>query len=267
MIANFDHRSMEAWMDLNHPATHRQLRTARVADAMSLVAATNTSAVIAPSNACLTGPDAESAKKSTDWENNPILGAVNVAQMARIAAGYNPTDLSNAGATSAEYQDFLKRLVTCPLYSIKMTDHLSVKRESSDWDSVITSIADTFEGIADKDKGQIVNGLKSLAQAASSKMETTEKESLFVQNAINVDGVISLYIYSASTSFYEKKGKGYDTKSNEFDVVRLRMEFQTALWPDYWEKIKKRFDGTVDDWISDNSTTTAGTNPIPALAS
>lgn len=266
MNQSFRHESMESWIHVNHPESHRRILTPEISDRLLMMAKSADPPALAPSMACLTGQDADSAKNNSDWKNNPLLGAVNLAQMARNAAGYNPTNLDDAGATSTQYEDFLRRLVTCPLYNIKLSDRVHVKRETSDWNDVINSIADTFEGIAEKDKGSIVKGLKNLAQAASSKMKTEQTQAVFVQNAMEVDKVISLYLYSSKTSFYEDKGKGYDTKSNEFDVLRLRLEFQQQLWPDWWEKVKKAFDGSVDDWINDNKTTTEGTSPIPALS-
>lgn len=253
---------LHAWIQMNHPEHIKMVATPELKDVNALVA---TSGVIAPSQAAFTGPDAASALANQDWATNPALGAANLANMARNAAGYNPIDLNNAGSSTTQYQAFVQKLISCPLFIVKMSDHQSITKTSSDWNTVIDAIANTFEGIADKDKNAIVSGLKNLAQAASSKMKTTETQSVFVQNVINVDDVISYYLYSSNTSFEEEKGKGYDTKQSTFDVLRLRLEFQSALWPAYWQKVKQAFDGSIDDWLNDNKTTTAGTKPIPAL--
>lgn len=257
------HHAVEAWLEAHDPNLHRAIHTPEAIDNFTeLNAAT---ANIAPSNAVITGPGAKAAKSNSDWETNPALGAVNCAQMARVAANYNPTDLSNAGATSAQYNDFLARLVKCPLYEVKLADSMNVTRTSSDWNTLIDDIANVFKGIAAEDKDTIISGLKTLAQAASSKLETTQKGATFVQNAVNVDGVITLYVYSSQTSFYEKKTKGFDMKQNAFQVNRLNLEFQKDLWPDWWQAVKARFDGNMNDWLNDNSSSTKGTKPIPAL--
>jgi hypothetical protein len=266
MTTVFNEEAMHSWIQLNHPEHCKNLESAETDDTLTFLAKSASPSVMAPSAASITGPGAAAAKANTTWADNPVLGAINMAQMARNAAGYNPADLNNAGATSTQYNDFIKRLVTCPLYNVKLSDSKHIEQETSDWNTLISAIADTFEGIAAKDKGTIESGLKSLATAASSKMETTQKQALFVQNAITVDGTITLNVYSSYTTFYEKKGKGYDTKSNTFDVTRLQLEFQKDLWPQWWEKVKNAFDGTVDDWINDNKTNTDGASPIPALS-
>lgn len=260
-MSDFDSK-LHAWIQLNHPDHIKLVATPELNDVMALVA---DSGVIAPSQAALAGPGVGDALANQDWATNPALGAANLANMARNSAGYNPTDLDNAGSSTTQYQAFVKKLISCPLFIVKMSDHQSITKTSSDWNTMVDGIANTFEGIADKDKGAIVTGLKNLAQAASSKMSTTETQSLFVQNVINIDSVISYYLYSSNTSFVENKGKGYDTKQSVFNVLRLRLEFQTALWPNYWQKVKDAFDGSIDDWLNDNKTTTAGTQPIPAL--
>lgn len=260
-MTDFDLK-LNAWIQVNHPGSHKLLATPELIDVKNLMF---DNAKIAPSQAALTGSGADAAKTNSDWASNPALGAANLANMARVSAGYNPTDLSNAGASTTQYQAFVQKLVNCPLFILKLSDHQSITKTSSDWNTMIDAIANTFEGIADKDKNSIVSGLKNLAQAASSKMSTEETESVFVQNVINVDNVISYYLYSSKTSFVEKKGKGYDTKQSSFDILKLRLEFQTDLWPMYWQKVKAAFDGSIDDWLKGNKTSTAGTKPIPAL--
>ncbi|PYG90370.1 hypothetical protein LY28_00253 [Ruminiclostridium sufflavum DSM 19573] len=260
-MTDFDLK-LNAWLQVNHPGSNILLATPEVCDVNKLM---SNGSNIAPSQAALTGSGASGALSNTDWASNPALGAANLANMARVSAGYNPTDLDNAGSTTTQYQAFVQKLVNCPLFIIKLSDHQSITKTSSDWNTMIDSIADTFEGIADKDKNSIVTGLKNLAQAASSKMSTEETESVFVQNVINVDNVVSYYLYSSKTSFIEQKGKGYDTKQSSFDILKLRLEFQSDLWPMYWQKVKAAFDGSIDDWLNDNKTSTAGTQPIPAL--
>lgn len=253
-----------SWIQLNHPAHVKRVTTPELRDVMALMA-TGVDSKIAPSQAALTGPGKDDSLANPDWATNPALGAANVANMARNAAGYNPADLSNAGASSAQYQAFVAKLVSCPLYTVMMSDTQSITKTSSDWNTMIDGIADTFEGIAQEDKDSIVAGLKNLAQAASSKMSTTQTEAVFVQNVVNVDDVISYYLYSTQTNFIETQGKGYDTKQSTFNVLRLRLQFQTDLWPMYWQQIKNAFDGSIVGWIGDNSSSTAGTQPIPAL--
>lgn len=259
----FHPEHMHTWLTINNANALSKLNKPEITDAMAMLYAPETS-IAAPSMAAITGSNAESATSNTDWETNPALGAVNCANMARNAAGYVPK-LLGPNSDKSKFEDFKRRIMTCPLYTIKLADTLDITRKDENWNTLINAIADTFTGIADKDKGSIVKGLKSLAQAASSKMEQNEQQNVFVQNVVNVDDVISYYLYDSQTTFYEKKGKGYDTKQATFKVLRLRLEFQSALWPDWWHKVKEAYDGTMDDWLNDNKTSTEGTKPIPAL--
>ena len=88
-----------------------------------------------------------------------------------------------------------------------MAEKQTLEQKTSDWNTLIDSIAGTFEGIMDKDKGAIVSSLKQLAKAASSKMSTKQTTQVFTQNTINVDNVISYYLYSSQVTFEEEKGK------------------------------------------------------------
>jgi len=185
--------------------------------------------------------------------------------MARNSAGYQPQTLDNSGAQSAQYQQYLRNVGSCPLFILQMSDRQHYDRQSSDWNAAIDAIAAAFEGIASQDKDKIITGLKNLAKAASSKMSTTQTESVFAQNAMNVDGRVTLYLYNSNVSFVETSGKGYDCKQDTFDIVRLQLTFQSALWPQYCAAVAAKFHSSVDDWLSNNSTSTAGAQPIKAL--
>ncbi|MBN3801760.1 hypothetical protein GXB81_01615 [Paraburkholderia sp. Ac-20336] len=276
-----------SWLTLHDPVLFtgpNGIHTPEVKDTLRMVAAANGSTEKAPSQATLTGAGASAAiatdkqaqallkaKGPSDpgfldlWNQDLVGGAMTLSEMARNAAGYQPQTLTNDSASAAAYQEYLRRIGSCPLFVLKMSDRLTITKQTSDWNTLIDAIADTFTGIANEDKNSIVSGLKQLAQAASSTMETTETENVFVQNAMNVDGVISFYLYNSTVSFYEKKGKGYDTKQSSYDVTRLRLEFQSKLWPQYAAAVAAKYTSSIDDWLNSNATSTAGTQPIPAL--
>jgi hypothetical protein len=200
------------------------------------------------------------------WRSDLVGGAVTMSEMARNAAGYQPQVMSNSNATQLAYEGYLRNIGSCPLFILKMSDRQTLNRTTSDWNTLIDQIADTFEGIADKDKAKIVTGLRNLASAASSSMSTTETENLFVQNALNVDGVVTLCLYNSTVSFHETSGKGFDTKQNSFDITRLELQFQSALWPQYVDRVAAKFTSSVDDWLTNNSTKIDGAPPIVALS-
>lgn len=252
---------IEAWLTVNNPSAHATLRHAPMV--ASFLATTTEQSDLAPSMSALTGPGAAAAKSNTDWATNPALGAANLAQIAMRAAGYDPTNLDmNDKANAAKFDTFRQKLAQCPLFITKYAEKQTLEQKTSDWNDLIDNIASTFEGIMSKDKGAIVSSLKQLAQAASSKMSTKQTTQVFTQNTINVDNVISYYLYSSQVSFEEQKGKGFHTRQSDFVVWKLRLEFQTELWPDWWERVKKAFDGDMNDWLGDTTTQNTGDQPI-----
>lgn len=197
----------------------------------------------------------------------PMTGLMHVSDMARISANWNPVLLTNSEANSIAYQNYVTKLTRFPLVELNYASTEEIHRQSSNWDDLINSIADTFVGIEGSNKDQIVTGLKNLAQAASSTMSTTQKTSLFCQNAINsADKVYSYYLYNSTCTFKEEKTKGFDTKQNDFYVMKVKLTLKMPLWT-YANvaKLIAQTDASLDDWLNNNSTSLEGTKPIPAL--
>ena len=279
--------AMSSWLQLHDPRLYTGPAGIHTPEALSAMAAMTTgsgSVTPAPSQAAVTGTSAQtallgdqkaqqaltqygalSAQFQSEWATDLVGGAVTLSELARNAAGYQPQLISNNGANAAAFQSYLGKIGSCPLFVLQMSDTLQYTRDTSDWNEVIDAIADTFTGIQADDKASIVRSLKSLAQAASSNMSTTETENLFVQSALDVDDVVTLYLYSSSVSFVETKGKGYDTKQTTFDITRIELLFQSALWPEYVPQVAAMFTSSVNSWLLNNSTSTTGTKPIPAL--
>ncbi len=198
---------------------------------------------------------------------NPATGLMHVSDLARIANNWNPVLLDNSAANSIAYQNYVTQLVRFPLVTLNYAQRQTLNRETSDWNTLIDSIADTFTGIAQEDKDAIVSGLKNLAQAASSTMSVEQKTSLFCQNAINAaNNVYEFYLYNSTCSFKEESGKGYDTKQNQFDVLQVKLTLVMPLWTkENVQKIIGQTSSSLDDWLNNNSSSTEGTSPIPAL--
>jgi len=105
------------------------------------------------------------------------------------------------------------------------------------------------------------------AQAASSKESTEQTTALFCQNAINTaNDTYQFFLYNSTATFKEEKGKGFDMKSNEFNVLKIKLTLKFALWTEEAVKvIIGQTSQSLDDWVNGNSTTLEGTSPIPAL--
>lgn len=197
----------------------------------------------------------------------PATGLMHVSDLARIANNWNPVLLDKSEANSAAYTAYLNQLVRFPLVTLNYAQRQTLKRSSTDWNELINAVADTFQGIQGQDKQAIVAGLKNLAQAASSTMSTEQKTSLFCQNAINTgNDLYEFYLYSSTCTFREEKRKGFDSKQNDFDVLQIKLTLKMALWNERnVGKIIGQTSESLDDWLEQNTTSLAGTEPIPAL--
>lgn len=275
--------ALSAWMTSVDPVASRALRSAKSNESL---AALNLAAGVmeTPAMISVTGTENVAAQQKSLFDTQqktgansdesidkmlkaPATGLMHVSDLARISANWSPVILDNSEANSKAYNDYLNKVVQFPLVTLNFAARQQITRQTSDWNSVIDSIADTFVGIADNDRKSIVQGLKDLAQAASSTMETTQKTSLFCQNAINAsNNVYEFYLYSSTCTFWEKSGKGFDTKQSDFDVLKVKLTLLMPLWTrDNVAKIIGQTNKSLDDWLKNNSTSLEGTNPIPAL--
>ncbi len=276
---------LESWLVVNDPKHYEGPHGLLTPEVLEARAALQEGAEPAPAQARLSGAGSADALEADNdaqamldqygaaspefldaWKKDPAGGAVTLSEMARRAAGYNPANLDDFGASAPQFLDYLNRIQQAPLFDIKKTTSTQIKKESSDWDTLIDAVAGTFQGIEGDDKLKIIAGLKNLASAASTKMSETQTQNIFVQSALNVDGDVTLYIYNSQISFKREVGKGYDTKQSEFNVVELELAFKVDLWPNYVAQVAKVFTANLDDWLNNNNTDTEGAGAIPAIS-
>ena len=196
----------------------------------------------------------------------PATAMTRISDMARISAGWNPVLLGGSAANAQAYQTFLTKVVSMPLLTLKYASTETMTKESSSWSEMINQIADLFVGIQSDNKTAIVSGLTNIANAASSTAGTSETTSVFVQNAMNVgNNAYSLYLYNTSFSFVETKGKGFDTKTTKMRIVKVKLDWQTALWsPENAQVLVGNTSKSIKDWGDDNGAPKKK-NTIPAL--
>ncbi len=203
----------------------------------------------------------------TKLYNAPCTAMTRVSDMARVASGWNPVLLGGDKANALKYQDYLTRVVNMPLFTLQMATTTELLEEAGYWPGDMQRIARLFTGISAEDESAIVSGLTNIANAASTTMDTTEKQSLFILNAMNVaNDVYRLYLYHCVFSFYEKKGKGFDTKLTHFSIVQVILEWQMSLWkPETARLLVGPTAPTLEDWAADSGVPQQP-NTIPALA-
>lgn len=288
-MANEQHlKVLDSWMATVAPANYSGEAGIHTPLALESLAAFNTAsgAMETPANMQVTGQknkvaELQAALFETQQSNGvtspesvkklleaPASGLMHVSDLARIANNWNPVLLDKSEANSDAYKAYIAQLVKFPLVTLNYAQHQTIERKTSDWNTIINAISDTFTGIVGEDKKAIVGGLKALAQAASSKMRTKQKTSLFCQNALNVaNDKYEFFLYYSTVTFYEEKAKGFHTMQNTFDVTQIKVTLLMELWTEAAvQKIIGKTDSSLDDWLNKNSTSTEGTKPIPALS-
>jgi len=183
---------------------------------------------------------------------NPIAGCTSVMDIALRRSGYNPLDPVQAGNYSS-YLAYVTEIVKAPFFHLNYADQKTLHQSSSDWDKLINSAVELFDGIIAEDKDRIVKGLQQLAHSATATSDTEQKLNVFSQQAISVNtNVISVGIYYSSVSMIEHNGK-HTTKQSDFVVNRAFLNFRLDEWPSWAGKVAATQTASVDDWLSGNN--------------
>jgi hypothetical protein len=191
----------------------------------------------------------------------PLDGCTSIMNIARVASGFNPL-LPDVKGNVERFQDYTRRILSAPFFNLGYADSKTEIRQSEDWDDLIRSIVELFEGIEKEDRDRIKDGLANLAIAAGSRSGTKQTQNLFVQNVLQLDGgTLSIFIYYSSVVLQEDKVKGSTSRQSEFTIARSKLVFRTGDWPAFAERVWKKQVTVVDDWLDDN-TTTSGDQPV-----
>lgn len=190
---------------------------------------------------------------------SPATGCAMIMTLARNASGFNPRNL-NQSDNQARFQDYLQQLFNCPVLHTAVNDRKEMNW-SADWGTIVDKILEHYQGIAAQDRENIKNSLWSLAHAAASSPNTNEQLNLFVQNSIEIEGSIKIYLYKSFVLMRQDKHKGSGKNAptrikNEayFQLYRVIMDFDQAGWPAYAPTIMERTNTSLTDWLGENTT-------------
>lgn len=180
--------------------------------------------------------------------------------LAQSSSGWNPQD-PDAAKNQQNFTKLIGILLANPLMVIKQRDTKSVHYQESNYNSLIDKVVDLYDGIAGDDIGKIKNSIANLAKASTSRVNTSNTSSLFVQNTLNAaessDIVIMFQSSTMMMEYSHSSGKGApkDTYKTEIDVTTIELHFNSAAWtPGMAESLAKKFTQAWDDWL--NGTTT-----------
>lgn len=188
------------------------------------------------------------------FKNNPSSGCTSLMDMARVAAGFDPTEPFNDD-NLVKFRNYLKRVANCPLMTINYADTVSYDKKVSDWNDAIKGMVDLFEGIETSQKNKIKDSLINLTKCALSHTKTEQSTTLFTQSTINVDNSgLYFYAYYSSVKIVADKKKGHTVVQNKFNISRIKLRFYTEYWPSYAEKVMNAHVKSFDNWLNDNNT-------------
>jgi hypothetical protein len=184
----------------------------------------------------------------------PAAGATTMLDMARLSAGFNPLDPKNANNVSA-FTAYLNEVSRNPMFFLEMVDRRTLSIQESDFNKLISGIADLFEGLSREDLVKIKESLTSLAQAATSTKDVRQNTDLFAQSAVKVEnGSTRLYIYYSSVAMIEHQGKS-TTQQTDYTVMRTRLRFQHEFWNEVTAgAVAQRHFKDLSDWVEGNAT-------------
>lgn len=226
------------------------------------------------SNAKLTGPDAASAIAADeqfislrDSGNipaaqkalavSPATGCAMCMSLAAEGSGFNPASPAQAGNLNG-FLNYVKQLEQCPILNNELNDSPSVSW-GTDWDTTINNILSYYVGIDQSSLNEIRNSLRDCARAAASNPNTTQTTDLFVQNAMNIDGNIKVYLYKSFIEMvYVSKDGGKnepDIRKDEtsFKIYRVIFDFDQSQWPEYSKILMPKTNSSLNSWLNDNS--------------
>lgn len=195
------------------------------------------------------------------FKNNPSSGCTSLMDMARVAAGFDPTEPFNDD-NLVKFRNYLKRVANCPLMTINYADTVNYDKKESNWDDAINGIVDLFEGIESNQKNKIKDSLVNLTKCAISHTKTEQSTTLFTQSTINVDNNgLYFYAYYSSVKIVADKKKGHTVVQTKFNISRIKLRFYTEYWSSYAEKVMDAHVKSFEDWLNENNTKNGGSKP------
>lgn len=181
----------------------------------------------------------------------PILGATSIMDLALKHSGFQPT-MPDSPNNYQNYLQYTNDVVTAPFFHLQYSDVKDLHEESENWDKLINSIVDLFEGVVEKDHTRIVSGLKQLAHAATSATEKIQTLNTFSQQVLRMDNKeIQVALYSSRISMKASGGKCHPDRSvTDYKVNRAILTFYEELWPQCARMVAETKVIAVKDWVS-----------------
>ena len=183
--------------------------------------------------------------------------------LSQSRTDWNPLDPDNTNNAQG-FTNFVKNILKNPLFTTTQSENKTVHYQESNYDSLIDKVVDLYDGISGQDIDQVKKSIANLAKACTSRVNTSNTSTLFVQNTLNApEGeniVVMLQQSFMMMEYNHNTGKGApkDTYKTEITVNTLELSFNSAAWNrSYAESLAKKFTQSWDDWLNDTTTPAA----------
>ncbi|UIJ38571.1 hypothetical protein LWC08_03100 [Desulfobaculum bizertense] len=232
---------------------------------------------ISGQNSTATGPDAakesqqskevDSAKKEGDLDKLAKLlyeskgnAVASILGLAQSRSGWNPLDPEKKNNFDG-FREFVSQILRVPYFSIQQSEDSSVHYSEENYDKLIDDVAGLYDSITAADKEQIKKSVVKLAKACTSRVNTSNTDTLFVQNTMNAsedgDIIVGLEQSYMLMEYDSHSGKGApkDKYKTDIEVKVVELLFKGSIWtPEAARKLAAKFVKSWDDWLDDTST-------------
>ncbi|MEC4816464.1 MAG: hypothetical protein SAK29_24830, partial [Scytonema sp. PMC 1069.18] len=187
------------------------------------------------------------------FKDSPATGCTTVMDMARISTGFNPAAPLQEGNYSA-FIDYVNTLTSSPFFEVYPSSNEEYRRVNEDWNRVVDDIVNYYQGITDADRGRVRMSLYQLIQAAVSRRDSWQSQTLFVQNTVQAtNNNLIVFIYQSNVAIIEHGRKRTSTETF-FKITKIILKFYVEHWVNYAELVIKTHIKLVRDWLDENST-------------
>ncbi|PCS22318.1 hypothetical protein [Candidatus Enterovibrio escicola] len=179
--------------------------------------------------------------------------------LAQSRTDWNPQDPCNINNPNG-FIKFIEKLLTMPYFLAAKSEKTGVHYDNNNYDSLINNIVDLYTGLTESDKTLVKSSVISLAKACTSRVNTKNTKTLFIQQTLDASDrniVVRIHQTFMIMEYDKQNNKGCPTShfGTDLDVNVLELTFQGNLWSkEAAKKLANVFVQSWDDWLQYTTT-------------